>query len=86
MIIIKYIIKIVVFYIFCYIFVYCKIMKDKGKLWWRSTWVSICSAHQTRDSTCRICKCGTYRNVWSGAISSFIFRLTPKLWVWWTNQ
>lgn len=60
----------------------------KGKLFWKYRWFSICSMHGYLgpDENCPRCQTGTWTNVWAWKIGSFIFKLTPKLWILYMNR
>lgn len=53
---------------------------------WKKRWYSICSQHRHIAKNCDICLCGSYKNVWKVMISGMIFKLYPKLWIWWVNR
>lgn len=57
-------------------------MRDKGILFWRERWFSICSAHQQYNKECSTCNVGTWTNVWLNNITSLIFKISPKLYTW----
>jgi hypothetical protein len=53
---------------------------------WKSRWCSICSKHRDGDEHCNLCRTGSYRNVWRGAIGHVIYTVAPWLWQWWVNR
>lgn len=53
---------------------------------WRAEWYSICSAHQRYDKGCERCEAGSWVNTWGLAVSHFVFRYWPRLWLWWANR
>lgn len=61
-------------------------MDDIGKWWNKKRWYSFCSRHQIYNKNCNICNTGGWRNVWLGNISSFFYKVSPKLWIWWVNK
>ena len=60
-------------------------MNDRGHLFWKKRWNSICSAHQTHDENCPMCQAGYWENVWLGAFMGTIYDSHPVLWMWLVN-
>lgn len=60
--------------------------KARGFGPFRQTWLSICSAHQVPDESCRLCAIGSWSNDWARAASGLLFRLWPKLWIRLANR
>lgn len=61
-------------------------MKDKGFLFWKKRWYSLCSKHQTYDKDCYLCHTGTWENTWIIFIGNIIFKISPDLWIHWHNH
>ena len=62
----------------------------RGHLWWREEWYSVCSGNHPKavidgDVPCILCQTGKWTNVWVHEISNLIFKLFPKVWIWWVN-
>ena len=57
-------------------------MRDKGKLFYKERWFSLCSAHQQYDKECNTCNIGTWENVWRTNIEKVVFIISPKLYRW----
>lgn len=53
-------------------------MKDKGYLWWKEIWISICSMHFTPDEDCNLCQKGKYYNDWKVKLIAFWWDITNK--------
>lgn len=60
-------------------------LKDKGALWWKRRWISVCSMHQKSQWSCSICQTGHWSNVWAMALSRAVFFVAPKFWIAWVN-
>ncbi len=65
-----------------------KTKETKGKLWWKYRWISICSIHgfEGTQIECNMCQTGIWSNLWISKISSLIYKLFPKLWIWYMNR
>lgn len=61
-------------------------MKDKGMLFWKKRWFSICSAHHSYQKDCKLCNAGSYYNAWSVKWSQLIYKLFPETWRWWKSK
>lgn len=61
-------------------------MQDKGSLFWKKRWYSICSMHREYDKDCNMCNAGTWNNVWGLAIMGKIYDINPVLWMWLVND
>ena len=57
-------------------------MRDKGILFWKQRWFSICSAHQQYNKECKTCNVGCWENVWRTNIEKLVFIISPKLYKW----
>ena len=57
-------------------------MRDKGIFFWKKRWFSICSAHQQYNKECSTCNVGSWANVWLNNITSVVFKISPKLYIW----
>lgn len=60
--------------------------KDKGILFWRKRWFSICSMHRIHDDNCNMCRAGHWTNVWAYHIEGFVYDWFPNFWSWWVNR
>lgn len=58
----------------------------RGKLWWKERYFSICSAHYEHKDDCKTCNTGTWTNVWKWKMGGVIFKVMPKVWIWWMNR
>lgn len=58
---------------------------SRGKFFRKQEWYSICSMHSEHNPECNMCTTGNWRNVWLGAISSLIYKITPGIWRWFVN-
>lgn len=64
-------------------------MSETTRGWgpWGQEWYSICSKHMMhRHADCGLCQKGRWVNVWATTCSSVVYRLAPKLWIWWANR
>lgn len=59
---------------------------ERGPWYNRSRWYSICSAHQNHDPECKLCQIGDWRNENKLKISSLVYKISPKIWIWWVNR
>jgi hypothetical protein len=57
----------------------------KGLLFWKYEWYSICSVHYNHNEHCKMCTSGGWVHCWSHIVSSLIYKLFPKLWIWYMN-
>ena len=48
-------------------------------------WYSFCSAHQLYSKDCKTCQSGNWHNVWKLHLSSLIYKISPKFWMWLFN-
>jgi len=60
-------------------------LKTKGWGPWKKRFYSFCSAHRIPKEGCKNCNSGTWSNVWSNGIECFIFKITPKIWLFFKN-
>jgi len=58
----------------------------RGRFLAKEEWHSICSAHRQYDENCERCNVGTWGNVWMNKVSGAVFKIAPKLWIWWVNR
>lgn len=66
----------------------CMKERQPTKGWgpWKQTWFSICSMHYYHDDTCNMCTIGSWYNDYRHFVSSLIFKVAPKFWIWWVNR
>lgn len=62
-------------------------MITKGKWFWEYKWYSICSKHgkDAQPEMCEICNIGNWHNTWLSKISSLVYKISPKIWIWFAN-
>lgn len=58
----------------------------KGKLFWKERWFSFCSMHFKYEEDCCACNTGSWTNVWKWKIGGLLFKVMPKIWIWWMNR
>jgi hypothetical protein len=59
---------------------------ERGRFFWKKRFFSICSVHSRWEPTCKVCKHGSWMNVWQWRFEGVIFKLWPKLWIKWANR
>jgi hypothetical protein len=62
------------------------IVKSVGWGPWRKVWFSVCSAHREPLMRCECCRRGGYLNAWRYRMSRIIYRVVPRVWLWWVNR
>lgn len=62
-----------------------RIIKSKGKFFWKYEWYSFCGIHYEYNELCKMCTTGSWVNVWMHRIGSIIYKYLPKIWRWWVN-
>lgn len=59
--------------------------KEKGILFWKKRWFSICSIHMEYNEDCPRCNKGSWVNLHSLSISHFFHKYFYKLWFYYQN-
>lgn len=59
-------------------------LPSKGRGLWRKEFYSFHSSHSAMDEDVHH-EFGTWRNVWVGKVSGFVYGRWPKFWVWSVN-
>lgn len=62
-----------------------RILRSKGKFFWKYEWYSFCGIHGDYNELCKMCTAGSWVNVWIRNIGSIIYKFFPNLWRWWMN-
>ena len=60
-------------------------LKTRKHFIWKQEWYSVCSTHQKYQEDCDLCNHGRWVNVWLHKLSSLVYKISPKFWIWWVN-
>lgn len=60
-------------------------MKSKGRGLRKQVYFSICSAHQSDNEDCPLCKVGAWRNYWGWRFGHIVYKISPRIWRFFAN-
>lgn len=60
-------------------------LKTKGRLFWRSTFLTLCAMHRYKED-CFMCQHGEWSNDLWRNLNTYVRKKWPKLWLWYANK
>jgi hypothetical protein len=63
-----------------------EMVEFRGRGIFKEQWYSICSEHGVASKNCIRCECGHWTNICWQKITYSLYKLFPKVWVWWVNR